>query len=53
MKVLVEFTDDQFQTVYRFVNANRHRNKDLSEVANVLKEANHLNFPHHESISCM
>ena len=37
----VRFTEDQFQTVYRFVNANQHRNKDLPEVAAVLEEANH------------
>ena len=36
----VYFTDDQFDTLYKFVSANRHRNEDLSEVAAVLDEAN-------------
>ena len=35
----IRFTENQFQNLYRFINANQHRNKELPEIVNVLKEA--------------
>ena len=37
--ITVEFTEDQFNNLSRIVNANRHRNEDLLELADVLKRA--------------
>ena len=30
---------NQINNLYRFINANQHRNKDLSEIVDVLKKA--------------
>ena len=37
--VTVKFRKNQINNLYRFINANQHRNKDLSEIVDVLKKA--------------
>ena len=37
--ILVDFTEDQFNNLYRFINVNRHRNDYLLEILNVLKRS--------------
>ena len=37
--ITVEFTEDQFNNLSRIVNANRHRNQELLELADFLKRA--------------
>ena len=37
--ILVDFTENQFNNLYRFVNVNQHRNKYLLEILNVLKRS--------------
>ena len=43
--ILVDFTEDQFNNLYRFVNVNRHRNKYLLEILNVLKRSKPKDTP--------
>ena len=35
--ITVEFTEDQFNNLYRFIKANQHQNKDLPEILTVLQ----------------
>ena len=37
--VTVKFRKNQINNLYRFINANQHRNKDLSEIVDVLRKA--------------
>ena len=37
--VTVKFRKNQINNLYGFINANRHRNKDLSEIVDVLRKA--------------
>ena len=37
--VTVKFRKNQINNLYRFVNANRHRNKDLLEIVDVLRKS--------------
>ena len=37
--VTVKFKKNQINNLYRFINANQHRNKDLSEIVDVLRKA--------------
>ena len=35
----VDFTEDQFNNLFHFINVNKHRNKYLIEILNVLKKS--------------
>ena len=37
--IKVEFTEDQFNNLYRLIKANQHQNKDLPEILTVLQFA--------------
>ena len=37
--IQVEFTEDQFNNLYRLIKANQHQNKDLPEILTVLQFA--------------
>ena len=37
--VTVKFRKNQINNLFRFINTNRHRNKDLSEIVDVLKRS--------------
>ena len=37
--VTVKFRKNQINNLYRFINANQHRNKDLSEIVDGLRKA--------------
>ena len=39
LNIPVDFTEDQFNNLYHFINVNKHRNKYLSEILNVLKRS--------------
>ena len=37
--VTVKFRKNQINNLYRFINTNQHRNKDLSEIVDVLRKS--------------
>ena len=41
--ISVDFTEDQFNNLYHFINVNKDRNEYLSEILNVLKKSKEKN----------
>ena len=39
----VDFTEDQFNNLYHFINVNKDRNEYLPEILNVLKRSKEKN----------
>ena len=39
LNIPVDFTEDQFNNLLHFINVNKHRNKYLIEILNVLKKS--------------